>query len=101
MWGAAGTGYHDSDGNCLTDLSLSMNGRIYWDGDLQDELQDHGGEGPMITIDKWNDKAKERVNLVRAEGTHSINSTKGNTGRGVRYACAAACAGFLSVLPKI
>lgn len=79
MWGAAGTGYHDMDGNKLADLGLSMNGRIYWDGDLQDELQDHGGDGPMIKIDKWNGKEKKRETLFQPEGTHSINSTKGNT----------------------
>lgn len=76
MWGASGTGYHDDKGNVLDDLSkagLSMNGRIFWDGDLQDELQDH------VTITKWNDTSKTKDTLFVAEGAHSINSTKGNT----------------------
>ncbi|MGM9936297.1 MAG: S-layer homology domain-containing protein [Candidatus Ornithomonoglobus sp.] len=79
MWGASSTGYHDNLGNDLGDLGLSMNGRIYWDGDLQDELQDHMGEGREITIQKWNDTAKKSENIFVPEGTHSINSTKGNT----------------------
>ncbi|MCC8135451.1 MAG: hypothetical protein LIO40_02065 [Ruminococcus sp.] len=41
MWGAGSSGYWDNEGNELGDLDLSMNSRIYWDGDLQDELQDH------------------------------------------------------------
>ncbi|MBQ3427144.1 MAG: S-layer homology domain-containing protein [Clostridia bacterium] len=79
MWGAGGTGYHDMNGTVLTDLSLSMNGRIYWDGDLQDELQDHYGANDKIRIDKWDDKQKKRIELFAPEGSHSINSTKGNT----------------------
>ncbi|MCD8391515.1 MAG: S-layer homology domain-containing protein [Firmicutes bacterium] len=78
MWGAASTGYHDNEGNKLSDLGLSMNGRIYWDGDLQDELQDHMDEGQEIVISKWNDNTKSVENLFVPEGTHSINSTKGN-----------------------
>jgi rhamnogalacturonan endolyase len=79
MWGAAGTGYHDNLGNKLPDLGLSMNGRIYWDGDLQDELQDHRGAGQDIVISKYNDTTKKGEDLFVPEGTHSINSTKGNT----------------------
>lgn len=79
MWGAGGTGYHDNEGNDLGNLGLSMNGRIYWDGDLQDELQDHRGAGKEIVISKWNDSTKKNEDLFVPEGTHSINSTKGNT----------------------
>jgi hypothetical protein len=79
MWGAASTGYHDNLGNDLGNLGLSMNGRIYWDGDLEDELQDHRGAGQEIVISKWNDDAKKGEELFVPEGTHSINSTKGNT----------------------
>lgn len=79
MWGAASTGYHDNAGNDLGDLGMAMNGRIYWDGDLQDELQDHRGAGQSIVISKWNDDAKQVEDLFVPEGTHSINSTKGNT----------------------
>ncbi len=79
MWGAGGTGYHDNKGNALDNLGLSMNGRIYWDGDLQDELQDHKGAGKEISIQKWDDAQKKSIPLFEPEGSHSINSTKGNT----------------------
>lgn len=79
MWGAGGTGYHDNKGTDLGNLGLSMNGRIYWDGDLQDELQDHKGAGKEIVISKWNDTTKKNEEIFVPEGTHSINSTKGNT----------------------
>ena len=78
MWGAAGTGYHDNKGTDLGDLKLSMNGRIYWDGDLQDELQDHRGVADSIVISKWNDSAKKVEDLFVPENSHSVNSTKGN-----------------------
>ena len=78
MWGAGSTGYWDSNGNELPDLKASMNGRIYWTGDLQDELQDHKGAGQEITITKWNDSTKKFDEIFAGEGSHSINSTKGN-----------------------
>ena len=78
MWGAGSSGYWDSEGNETGDLKASMNGRIYWDGDLQDELQDHRGAGKEIVISKWNDGASKFEDLFVPEGTHSINSTKGN-----------------------
>ena len=40
MWSASGPGVSDCKGNTLTTSSPSMNFRIYWDGDLQDELLD-------------------------------------------------------------
>jgi len=78
MWGAGGTGYHDDKGTNLGDLGLSMNGRIYWDGDLQSELQDHKGAGKEIRISKYNDTTKKGEDLFVPADTHSINSTKGN-----------------------
>ncbi len=79
MWGAGGTGYHDNKGNDLGNLGLAMNGRIYWDGDLQSELQDHRGAGKEIVVQKYNDTTKKGEELFVAADTHSINSTKGNT----------------------
>ena len=78
MWGAGGTGYHDNTGKEITDLSLSMNGRIYWDGDLQDELQDHRGVADSIVISKWNNTTRKNEDLFVPENSHSVNSTKGN-----------------------
>jgi autotransporter-associated beta strand protein len=40
MWSAAGPGVSDCKGNTIVTSSPSMNFRIYWDGDLQDELLD-------------------------------------------------------------
>lgn len=79
MWGAGGTGYHDDKGTDVGNLGLAMNGRIYWDGDLQSELQDHKGAGKEIAISKYNDSIKKAEDLFVPAGTHSINSTKGNT----------------------
>ncbi len=78
MWGAGSSGYWDNKGNELPDLKAAMNGRIYWTGDLQDELQDHKGAGKEITVTKWNDEAKTFEEVFVGEGSHSINSTKGN-----------------------
>ena len=73
-WGAGSTGYWDNEGNNLGDLGLAMNGRIYWDGDLQDELQDH------VQITKWNDDTKSVDTLLdgASQGALSINGSKGN-----------------------
>ena len=78
MWGAGSSGYWDSNGNELPDLKAAMNGRIYWTGDLQDELQDHNGAGKEITVTKWNDNTKTFDKIFEGKGSHSINSTKGN-----------------------
>lgn len=78
MWGAGSSGYWDDKGNEIGDLGASMNGRIYWTGDLQDELQDHKGAGQEITVTKWNDSTKKFEEIFAGEGSHSINSTKGN-----------------------
>jgi len=40
MWSASGPGVSDCKGNTIATSSPSMNFRIYWDGDLQDELLD-------------------------------------------------------------
>ncbi|MEI7504280.1 MAG: autotransporter-associated beta strand repeat-containing protein, partial [Paludibacter sp.] len=40
MWSASGPGISDLKGNTISTSNPSMNFRIYWDGDLQDELLD-------------------------------------------------------------
>jgi len=65
MWSASGPGVSDCKGNTLSTSSPSMNFRIYWDGDLQDELLD----GTSIT--------KYGVGtLLSASSCSSNNSTK-------------------------
>lgn len=70
-WGAGSTGYWANDDTDCGNLGLSMNGSIYWDGDLQTELQDH------VNVQKWNDAAGKLDTIFTGEG-NSINGTKGN-----------------------
>ena len=74
-WAAGSTGYWDSDdqrASAVESAGASMNGRIFWDGDVYDELQDH------VTVTKWNDATGKFDVLFKAEDCYSINSTKGN-----------------------
>ncbi len=70
-WGAGSTGYWTNKDESAGDLGLSMNGRIYWDGDLQTELQDH------VNVQKWIDAAGKLETIFTCDG-FSINGTKGN-----------------------
>ncbi|HET7733829.1 MAG TPA: rhamnogalacturonan lyase, partial [Paludibacter sp.] len=65
MWSASGPGVSDCKGNTTSTSSPSMNFRIYWDGDLQDELLD----GTSVT--KYG-----AGTLLSASGCSSNNSTK-------------------------
>lgn len=65
MWSASGPAVYDPKGNAITTSKPSMNFRIYWDGDLQDELLD----GTSIT--KYGAST-----LLSATGCSSNNSTK-------------------------
>ncbi|MFT3753265.1 MAG: autotransporter-associated beta strand repeat-containing protein [Paludibacter sp.] len=65
MWSASGPGISDCKGNTISTSSPSMNFRIYWDGDLQDELLDG------TTIGKYG-----AGTLLSATGCSSNNSTK-------------------------
>ncbi len=53
----------------------SQNFRIFWDGDLFDELLD-GESGEPLTVSSWNGSYMEPV--FRTEGAVSINDTKAN-----------------------
>ncbi len=65
MWSASGSSVFDCKGNGLSTSKPSMNFRIYWDGDLQDELLDN------ISITKYGVGT-----LLSASGCSSNNSTK-------------------------
>lgn len=61
----------------------SVNFRIYWDGDLQDELLDGVGSAPSaMKIESWNGSTFDR--LISTDGrwgnysTYNINGTKAN-----------------------
>ena len=53
----------------------STNFRIFWDGDLYDELLDGEPGGPLV-VTSWNGERMERI--FRTEGCVSINGTKAN-----------------------
>lgn len=51
---------------------VSANFRIYWDGDLGEELQDN------IHISKWNGEKNKTETIFSAKGCTSVNGTKAN-----------------------
>lgn len=68
-WSSQGEGVYDCKGTLISSKRPSVNFRIYWDGDLQDELLDG------VNCDKWNGNGTTR--LITFNGG-SINSTKSN-----------------------
>lgn len=68
MWSTADGNVYSAKGKVLGSR-YSVNFRIYWDGDLQDELLDGN------KISKWNYSSKKFGDLVTLEG-NSCNSTK-------------------------
>ena len=66
MWAASGT--YSCKGDQISTSKPSTNFRVYWDGDLQDELLD----GTSIT--KWTGSGT--TTLLSASGVSSCNSTK-------------------------
>lgn len=67
-------------GEAISNNIPPANFAIWWDGDLLRELLDHDFDGTngVGTISKWDYKNEKLVNLLKAEGTFSNNSTKGN-----------------------
>jgi len=70
MWSIAGAGVFDCKGKKISDHRPSINFRIYWDGDLQDELLDG------TKLDKWTGDGTTRLVDFRNYGARSINGTK-------------------------
>ncbi|MCQ2234107.1 MAG: T9SS type A sorting domain-containing protein [Paludibacteraceae bacterium] len=68
-WSTGNNNVYDIKGNIISTKRPSINFRIYWDGDLQDELLDG------TTITKWNGNGTST--LITLKGS-SINSTKAN-----------------------
>lgn len=56
-------------GSAVSDKSVSVNFRTYWDGDLQDELFDGG------KVDKWAKSGVSRVYPVSGKNFYEINSS--------------------------
>ncbi|MDP4269092.1 MAG: rhamnogalacturonan lyase [Bacteroidota bacterium] len=70
MWSIADEGVFDCKGKKISDHRPSINFRIYWDGDLQDELLDG------TKLDKWTGDGTTRLVNFRDYGARSINGTK-------------------------
>ncbi len=72
MWSSTSKGIYTVKGEKITDAMPSVNFRIYWDGDLQDELLD------KTYIDDWDYINHKPVRLLDAslDGGSSINGTK-------------------------
>ncbi len=68
MWSTGAAGVYSSKGVQISTSRPSVNFRIYWDGDLQDELLD----GTRIT--KWTGSGT--TTLLQGSGVSSCNSTK-------------------------
>jgi rhamnogalacturonan endolyase len=72
MWSSTSKGIYSVKGEKISDVVPSINFRIYWDGDLQDELLD------KTFIDDWDYLNHKPVRLLDASvfGGSSINGTK-------------------------
>ncbi|MEH7415672.1 hypothetical protein V7266_10360 [Neobacillus drentensis] len=87
---AVGGAWNDPTGGLFTakgeKISTSIPGAnfaIWWDGDLQREILDHGNfddtkQVGVGTISKWDYQNNKQVNILTANGTYSNNGTKGN-----------------------
>lgn len=70
-WSTANGNVYDCKGNVISTKRPSVNFRIYWDGDLQDELLDGN------KLDKWNGNGTTRLfSVYDVEAASSCNSTK-------------------------
>ncbi|MDP4276864.1 MAG: rhamnogalacturonan lyase [Bacteroidota bacterium] len=73
MWSAAGTGVYSCKGVQLSTKKPSVNFRVYWDADLQDELLDG------TKLDKWTGNGTDRlISFYNYSNAHEINGTKAN-----------------------
>jgi rhamnogalacturonan endolyase len=73
MWSSAGSGIYSCKGVQLSTSKPSTNFRIYWDGDLQDELLDG------TKLDKWTGNGTTRLLTIYNYGnSKEINGTKAN-----------------------
>ncbi len=70
VWSYAADGLWSLDGKKISDRRPSQNFRIYWDGDLQDELFDRSA------IDSW--KNGRLATFWRINHSSTINGTKSN-----------------------
>ncbi len=69
MWSSATDGTYGCTGKKLSAAKGSCNFRIYWDGDLQDELLDGN------KIDKWNGNGTTRLATLSGNSCNGTKST--------------------------
>jgi rhamnogalacturonan endolyase len=72
FWSSASDSVYNIKGEVISTKKPSVNFRIYWDGDLQDELLD----GTRIA--KWKGDGTDLLVDFRSYGAASINGTKNN-----------------------
>jgi len=73
MWSSSGAGVYNVNGDSISANKPSINFRIYWDGDLYDELLDG------TKLDKWTGNGTTRLlTIYNFNNSSSINSTKAN-----------------------
>lgn len=68
MWSSGAPGVYNCKGEKISDQKPAISFRIYWDGDLQDEILNG------TTISKWN--GQEAVKLRSFAGAQHCNGTK-------------------------
>jgi len=75
MWASNTDGVYNVNGTRISTSKPSVNFRIYWDGDLQDELLDG------TKLDKWTGSGTTRlVTIYNFAGASENNGTKANPG---------------------
>ena len=81
MWSNASGGIRSCKGELISIVKPSVNFRIYWDGDLLDELFDATGAGTGGKIEKWNPEIgtiDRLFTFAALTGTALNNGTKSN-----------------------
>lgn len=80
-WNSPTGGLYSIKGEKISNQIPTANFAIWWDGDLLRELLDHKWDAASNTgvgvIDKWDYQNNRLVQLLRADGTLSNNTTKG------------------------
>ncbi len=80
MWSTTSGGIRTVKGELLSTVTPSINFRLYWDGDLQDELLDAtGGGGSGGKLEKWNSSTQQIdriLNIYKINGSTLNNYTK-------------------------
>ncbi|MCB9495372.1 MAG: rhamnogalacturonan lyase [Fibrobacteria bacterium] len=69
MWSSTSGGVYDAKGKKISSNRPSMNFRIYWDGDLLDEILDGG------KIDKWNGNGTTRLATLSGATCNGTKNT--------------------------